>query len=50
MTPGNTVIKYGDKNQTLTLNSGIEFSVSNIASSRDSDYLLEVGEVSRLPF
>ena len=50
MTPGNTVIKYGDKNQTLTLNSSAEFSASNIASFGDSDYLLEVGEVSRLPF
>ena len=50
MTPGNTVIKYGDKNQTLTLNSTAEFSASNIASFGDSDYLLEVGEVSRSPF
>ena len=50
MTPGNTVIKYGDKNQTLTLNSITEFSASNIASFGDSDYLLEVGEVSRSPF
>ena len=50
MTPGNTVIKYGDKNQTLTLNSSTEFSASNIASFGDSDYLLEVGEVSRSPF
>ena len=50
MTPGNTVIKYGDKNQTLTLNSSAEFSASNIASFGDSDYLLEVGEVSRSPF
>ena len=40
MTPGNTVIKYGDKNQTLTLNSSTEFSASNIASFGDSDYLL----------
>ena len=50
MTPGNTVIKYGDKNQTLTLNPSTEFSASNIASFGDSDYLLEVGEVSRSPF
>ena len=50
MTPGNTVIKYGDKNQTLTLNSSAEFSASNIASFGDSDNLLEVGEVSRSPF
>ena len=50
MTPGNTVIKYGDKKQTLTLNSSTEFSASNIASFGDSDHLLEVGEVSRLPF
>ena len=50
MTPGNTFIKYGDKNQTLTLNPSTEFSASNIASFGDSDYLLEVGEVSRSPF
>ena len=50
MTPGNTVIKYGDKNQALTLNSSTEFSANNIASFGDSDYLLEVGEVSRSPF
>jgi archaellin len=45
MIPGNTVIKYGGNNQTLTLNSSTEFSASNIASFGDSDYLLEVGEV-----
>ena len=50
MTPGNTFIKYGDKNQTLTLNPSTEFSASNIASFGDSDYLLELGEISKSPF
>jgi len=50
MTPGNTVLNYEDKNQTLPLNSSTEFSASNIASFGDSDYLLEVGEVSRSRF
>ena len=45
MTPGNTVIKYSDKTQTVNMNSSSEFSASNIAAFGDTDSLLEVGEV-----
>ena len=43
MTPGNTVIKYGDKTQTVNMNSTSEFTATNVASFGDTDSLLEVG-------
>ena len=45
LTPGNTVIKYSDKNQTKTMNETSEFTSINIAAFGDTDSLLEVGEV-----
>ena len=45
LTPGNTVIKYSDKNQSKTMNETSEFTSINIAAFGDTDSLLEVGEV-----
>ena len=45
MTPGNTVIKYSDKTQTVNMNATNEFTATNVASFGDTDSLLEVGEV-----
>ena len=45
LTPGNTIIKYSDKNQTINMNSTSEFTSTNIASFGDSDSLLEIGEI-----
>ena len=45
MTPGNTVIKYSDNSQTVTMNASSEFAATNVAAFGDSDNLLEVGEV-----
>lgn len=45
MTPGNAIIKYSDKTQTVNMNASSEFSASNIAAFGDADSLLEVGEV-----
>ena len=48
MTPGNTIIKYSDKTQTVNLNSSTEFSASNIAAFGDTDSLLEIGELFQI--
>ena len=45
LTPGNTVIKYSDKEQTINMNSGSKFSAINVANFGDTDSLLEIGEV-----
>ena len=45
LTPGNTVIKYSDLNQTVNFNSASEFTAVNIASFGNTDQLLEVGEI-----
>ncbi len=45
LTPGNTVIKYSDKGQTINMNSTSKFSAINVASFGDTDSLLEIGEV-----
>ena len=45
LTPGNTVIKYSDKTQTINMNSTAEFSATNVAAFGDTDSLLEIGEV-----
>lgn len=45
LTPGNTVIKYSDKTQTINMNSSSDFSATNVASFGDTDSLLEIGEV-----
>ena len=45
LTPGNTVIKYSDKDQTVNMNATSEFTAINIASVGDTDSLLETGEV-----
>ena len=48
MTPGNTIITYSDKTQTVNLNSSTEFSASNIAAFEDTDSLLEIGELFQI--
>ena len=45
LTPGNTVIKYSDKEQTINMTSSTNFSSTNISSFGDSDSLLEIGEI-----
>ncbi len=45
LTPGNTVIKYSDQNQTVNMNSTAEFSSTNVAAFGDTDSLLEIGEI-----
>ena len=48
MTPGNSIIKYSDKTQTVNMNSSAEFSSSNVAAFGDTDLLLEFGEVFQI--
>ena len=48
MTPGNTIIKYSDKTQTVNMNASTEFSASNIAAFGDTDSLLEIGELFQI--
>ena len=48
MTPGNPIIKYSDKTQTVNMNSSAEFSSSNVAAFGDTDLLLEFGEVFQI--
>ena len=45
LTPGNTVIKYSDDNQTYNMNDSSEFTSTNVASFGNTDGLLEIGEV-----
>ena len=45
LTPGNTVIKYSDLNQTFNMNDTSEFTSVNVASFGNTDSLLEVGEI-----
>ena len=45
MTPGNTVIKYSDKSQTVNMNATADVTATNVASFGDTDSLLEIGEV-----
>ena len=48
MTPGNTIITYSDKTQTVNMNASTEFSASNIAAFEDTDSLLEIGELFQI--
>ena len=45
LTPGNTIIRYSDKNQVRNLTSTTHFSAVNIAAFGDTDSLLEQGEI-----
>ena len=45
LTPGNTIIRYSDKNQVRNLVSSTHFTSTNIAGFGDSDSLLERGEI-----
>jgi len=45
MTPGNTIIRYSDKNQVKNLTTSSLFTSTNIAAFGDSDNLLEQGEI-----
>ena len=45
LTPGNTIIRYSDKNQVTNLTSTTEFTSTNIAAFGDQDSLLERGEI-----
>ena len=48
LTPGNTIIKYSDKGQTVNMNSSAKFSSVNIAAFGDTDSLLEIGEIFQI--
>ena len=45
LTPGNTIVRYSDKNQIRNFTSTTNLNVANIASFGDSDTLLEPGEI-----
>ena len=45
LTPGNTVIRYTDDNQSKIFATTANFSSANIATFGDSDGLLEMGEL-----
>ena len=45
LTPGNTIIRYTDKNQVRNFTASTDFSAANVASFGDSDTLLEPGEL-----
>ena len=45
LTPGNTIIRYSDKNQVRNLTTSTHFSTTNIAAFGDTDNLLEQGEI-----
>ncbi len=45
LTPGNTIIRYSDKNQVKNMTSTADFTATNIAAFGDSDTLLEMGEI-----
>ncbi len=45
LTPGNTIIRYSDKNQVRNLTSNSVFTSTNIAAFGDDDKLLEQGEI-----
>ena len=45
LTPGNTIIRYSDKNQVKNMTTTADFTSSNVAAFGDSDTLLEMGEI-----
>jgi len=45
LTPGNTIIRYSDKNQVKNMTTTADFTATNIAAFGDSDTLLEMGEI-----
>ena len=45
LTPGNTIIRYSDKNQVRNLTTSAHFTSTNIAGFGDADNLLERGEI-----
>ena len=45
LTPGNTIIRYSDKNQVVNMTNSTYFSSTNIAGFGDTDKLLEQGEI-----
>ena len=45
LTPGNTIIKYSDKDQSVNMTAAADFTSTNIATFGDTDSLLEIGEV-----
>ena len=45
LTPGNTIIRYTDKNQVRNFTTSTDFSAANVASFGESDTLLEPGEL-----
>ena len=45
LTPGNTIIRYSDKNQVKNFTTTSLFSATNIAGFGDNDSLLETGEI-----
>ena len=45
LTPGNTIVRYSDRNQVRNFTSSTNFSAANVASFGDNDTLLEAGEL-----
>ena len=45
LTPGNSIIRYSDKNQVKNMTSSADFTAVNIATFGDTDKLLEQGEI-----
>ena len=45
LTPGNTIIRYSDKNQVKNMTTTADFTATNVAAFGDSDTLLEMGEI-----
>lgn len=48
LTPGNTIIRYSDKNQVRNFTTTANFSSANIAAFGDTDTLMEMGEIFEL--
>ena len=45
LTPGNTIVRYSDKNQVKNMTTTSDFTAINIAAFGDSGSLLEMGEI-----
>ena len=45
MTPGNTIIKYSDQDQTVNMISTSTFTATKVGAFGDTDSLLEMGEI-----
>ena len=48
LTPGNTIIRYSDKNQVKNMTTTADFTATNIAAFGDNDSLLEQDEILKI--